>query len=60
MYKVAKRVLMLSLVLSLLLSTAVLASLLPDTPTSWFQEDIKDAIDKNLVPEVLQGTINRI
>lgn len=55
MYKVAKRVLMLSLVLSLLLSTAVFSFSTSDTPTSWFQEDIKDAIDKNLVPEVLQG-----
>lgn len=55
MYKVAKRVLMLSLVLSLLLSTAVFSFATSDTPTSWFQEDIKDAIDKNLVPEVLQG-----
>lgn len=55
MYKVAKRVLMLSLVLSLLLSTAVFSFATSDTPTSWFQEDIKDAIDKNFVPNDLQG-----
>lgn len=56
MLKVAKRIIMLSLVVSLLLTSMVISFATTDTPTSFFQEDIKDAIDKNLVPEELQGS----